>query len=117
MFSELFSSNIDIQYIGQRNVKYMLENLAWKFFSLYMIQDGPIQVFQKKYKYKNPTLIALCKAKRQYLFTCKVSRYCLLALHGSIALQVRHFNLQNAKLKNLNLYLLEVVSCYRDTQL
>ena len=24
-----------------------------------------------------------CKAKRQYLFTCKVSRYCLLALKGS----------------------------------
>ena len=25
----------------------------------------------------------LCKAKRQYLLTCKVSRYCILALHGS----------------------------------
>ena len=24
----------------------------------------------------------LCKSKRQYLLTCKVSRYCLLALHG-----------------------------------
>ena len=24
----------------------------------------------------------ICKAKRQYLLTCKVSRYCLLALHG-----------------------------------
>ena len=24
----------------------------------------------------------LCKVKRQYLLTCKVSRYCLLALHG-----------------------------------
>ena len=29
-----------------------------------------------------PTL--LCKSKRQYLLTCKVSRYCLLVLHGSI---------------------------------
>ena len=28
--------------------------------------------------------IRLCKPKRQYLFTCEVSRYCLLALHGSI---------------------------------
>ena len=27
-----------------------------------------------------------CKAKRQYLLTCKVSRYCLLALHGGTAL-------------------------------
>ena len=26
----------------------------------------------------------LCKAKTQYLFTCKVSRYCLLAPHRSI---------------------------------
>ena len=36
------------------------------------------------------TTILLCKAKRQYLLTrkvsrCKVSRYCLLAWHGSIA--------------------------------
>ena len=30
------------------------------------------------------TMYTTCKAKRQYLFTCKVSRYCLLALHGSI---------------------------------
>ena len=29
--------------------------------------------------------ILLCKAKRQYLLTCKVSRYCHLALHDSIA--------------------------------
>ena len=28
--------------------------------------------------------ILLCKAKRQYLLTCKVRRYCILALHGSI---------------------------------
>ena len=26
--------------------------------------------------------VPLCKAKRQHLLTCKVSRYCLLALHG-----------------------------------
>ena len=26
--------------------------------------------------------ILLCKDKRQYLLTCKVRRYCLLALHG-----------------------------------
>ena len=26
----------------------------------------------------------LCKAKRQYLLTCKVSRYCLLALHDRL---------------------------------
>ena len=29
--------------------------------------------------------IQLCKVKRQYLLTCKVSRYCLLTLHGRIA--------------------------------
>ena len=29
------------------------------------------------------TLRLICKVKRQYLLTCKVSRYCLLALHGS----------------------------------
>ena len=28
-----------------------------------------------------------CKAKRQYLLTCKVNRYCLLALH------IRHWSL------------------------
>ena len=31
----------------------------------------------------SPTAILLCKAKRRYLLTCKVSRYCLLALLGS----------------------------------
>ena len=28
--------------------------------------------------------VLLCKAKGQYLLTCKVSRYCLLALHGCV---------------------------------
>ena len=28
--------------------------------------------------------ILLCKVKMQYLLTCKVNRYFLLALHGSI---------------------------------
>ena len=28
----------------------------------------------------------LCKGKRQYLLTCKVSRYCLLPLHGRVHL-------------------------------
>ena len=28
--------------------------------------------------------ILLCKGKKQYLLTCKVSRYCLLPLQGSI---------------------------------
>ena len=28
----------------------------------------------------------LCKAKIQYLLTCKVSRHCLLALHGTVCL-------------------------------
>ena len=32
--------------------------------------------------------ILLYKTKRQYLLTCKVSRYCLLALHGRIGLQI-----------------------------
>ena len=27
--------------------------------------------------------VLLCKEKRKYLLTCKVSRYCLLALHGT----------------------------------
>ena len=31
-------------------------------------------------------LLLLHKAKRQYMLTCKVSRYCLLALHVSIVL-------------------------------
>ena len=26
----------------------------------------------------------LCKTKRQYLLNCKVSKYCLLALHGGV---------------------------------
>ena len=30
-------------------------------------------------------IILPCKAKRQYLLTCKVSRYRLLAVHGSMA--------------------------------
>ena len=33
--------------------------------------------------------ILLCKAKRQYLLTCKVSRYCLLTLHDRIVHIVR----------------------------
>ena len=33
-----------------------------------------------------------CKAKRQYLLTFKVSRYCFLALHRSIALHTLPFN-------------------------
>ena len=32
------------------------------------------------------TDILLCKAKRQYLLTCKVSRYCILSLQGNITL-------------------------------
>ena len=28
-----------------------------------------------------PVAAVLCEAKRQYLLTCKVSRFCLLALH------------------------------------
>ena len=31
--------------------------------------------------------ILLCKVRRQYLLTCKVSRYCLLSLHSSIHVQ------------------------------
>ena len=31
------------------------------------------------------TTTLFCKAKIQYLLTCKVSRYCLLTLHGSTA--------------------------------
>ena len=30
-----------------------------------------------------------CTGKRQYLLTCKVSRYCLLTLHGSIFVLIR----------------------------
>ena len=29
--------------------------------------------------------VLLCKGKRQYLLTCKVSRYCLLPSHGSVS--------------------------------
>ena len=34
--------------------------------------------------------VLLCKAKRQYLLTCKVSRYCLLALHGRVKQGINH---------------------------
>ena len=40
---------------------------------------------QKEFSY--PTMmvcIVLCKGKKQYLLTCKVSRYCFLPLHSSI---------------------------------
>ena len=33
----------------------------------------------------------LCKAIRQYLLTCKVSRYCLSALHGIMVLHCVFF--------------------------
>ena len=33
---------------------------------------------------QQPRDIMFCKVKRQYLLTFKVSRYCILALHGSI---------------------------------
>ena len=36
-------------------------------------------------------LTLLCKAKRQCLFTCKVSRYCFLALHDRTAESVCRF--------------------------
>ena len=36
--------------------------------------------------------ILLCKTNRQYLLTCKVSRYCLLALHGSIVIYIKVCN-------------------------
>ena len=32
-----------------------------------------------------PLPALLCKARMQYLLTCKVSRYCILALHGTTA--------------------------------
>ena len=34
------------------------------------------------------TCIARCKAKSEYLLICKVGRYCLLILHGSILTDV-----------------------------
>ena len=42
-------------------------------------------VFAGIYKYVSTlwTYTLLCKSKRQYLFTCKVFRYCFLSLHGS----------------------------------
>ena len=51
--------------------------------------------FIRKYYYEHSrgrgwvaTPAMLCKAKRQYLLTCKVSRYCLLALHDRARLWV-----------------------------
>ena len=39
---------------------------------------------------KRPTFTPICKAKRQYLLTLQVSRYCLLAMHGSLRVIVIH---------------------------
>ena len=44
----------------------------------------------------NVHVLLPCKAKRQYLLTCKVSRYCLLALQSSICLVMMPSLLLNA---------------------
>ena len=37
---------------------------------------------QHSHHLKSLSIVRLCKAKRQYMLTCKVNRYCLLALLG-----------------------------------
>ena len=37
--------------------------------------------------YINSAVLPLCETRSQYLLTCKVSRYCLLVLHGDTAKQ------------------------------
>ena len=37
---------------------------------------------QHSHHLKSLSIVQLCKAKRQYMLTCKVNRYCLLALLG-----------------------------------
>ena len=51
-----------------------------------MIQDkiGPKIVTSYGKKAENSRFTMLCKAKRQYMLTLQLGRYCLLALHDSI---------------------------------
>ena len=56
----------------------------------------------------NHSYILLRKDKRQYLLTCKVSRYCILALHGGINTRttglVRVYMLQT--IRKISLYII-----------
>ena len=47
------------------------------------VPTGKCEIISSCLKPWNTPLL-LCKIKRQYLLTCEVSRYCLLALYGSI---------------------------------
>ena len=46
----------------------------------------------------------ICKAETQYLLTCKVSRYCVLALHSSVLVGITHvhMSLEPCKHETLN---------------
>ena len=57
----------------------------WKHNTI-IITSGPTSLLVLCWPSIKSTL--LCKDKMQYLLTCKVSRYCLLALHGSQVMAV-----------------------------
>ena len=66
----------------------------------------------------NPStpLALLCKAKRQYLLTCEVSRYCLLALHGRAVLHFACYFKHFVKFKHIFYRLLvKYIATYRWT--
>ena len=57
------------------NITYPFDKINW----------SPPVIFHRS-NWEQNTLILLCKDKRQYLLSCKVSRYCFWPLHRSIYL-------------------------------
>ena len=62
----------------------------------------------------------LCKGKRQYLLTCKVTRYLILVLHGSIAVQINKVDkleVNNLFEKNIRKFILHIqcFNCFIST--
>ena len=56
----------------------------------------------EKYKFSRTRLP--CKAQRQYLLTCKVSRYCLLALHGRRVNMTKSADISSAETTHASFY-------------
>ena len=78
----------------------LLQNLLWWF-------SNPCLLYMT---------ILLCKAKRQYLLTCKVSRYCLLALHGSIVVYNQFYQPVKSLLLGTSIFIHRVHIIFYNTQ-
>ena len=62
------------------------QNRLENIFGVRATEQVPVSSADVSYRHQcvGISTVLLCKAKRQYLLTCKVSRYCLLSLHGRV---------------------------------